>query len=93
MEGLSLDSTVARNAEIVTADMEGETVMMSIENGKYYNLGKMGTVIWGLLENPLTVEALICKLLDVYDVERERCERETLSFLRDLLREGIVAVR
>ena len=90
MNTLSMQSVITRNTEIVTADMDGETVMMSIELGKYYNLGKMGSVIWNMIETPLTVEALIGKLLNAYDVERAQCETEVLAFLSDTVENGLV---
>jgi len=92
MEGITLDSVIARNAEIVTADMDGETVMMSVETGKYYNLGKTGSVIWSLLGEPLSVGALVGKLLDKYDVGREQCEKEVLAFLAETYKEGLIKV-
>ncbi|MEA4888962.1 MAG: lasso peptide biosynthesis PqqD family chaperone [Clostridiaceae bacterium] len=90
MESITMNMVITRNSEIVTADMDGETVMMSIENEKYYNLGKMGSVIWGLLEAPLSVEALIGKLLDKYDVDRGQCEKEVFSFLSNTYKEGLI---
>jgi hypothetical protein len=92
MEVITMDSVIARNAEIVTADMDGETVMMSVETGKYYNLGKTGSVIWSLLGEPLSVEALVGKLLDKYDVAREQCEKEALAFLAETYREGLIKI-
>jgi len=90
MEAITLESVISRNTEIVTADMDGETVMMNIETGKYYNLGKMGSVIWAMLEAPLSVEALVGKLLNKYDVGRVQCEREVLAFLVETYREGLI---
>jgi hypothetical protein len=92
MDKLSVNSVITRNAEIVTAEIDGETVMMSIEMGKYYSLGKMGSVIWDLLETPLTLEALINKLLDTYDVSREQCQAEVTAFLGDTLENGLVTL-
>ncbi len=90
---LTKKSVIARNTEIVTADMDGETVMMSIENGKYYNLGKMGTVIWNLIETPLSVETIQQKLLAAYNVKQDQCEAEVHSFLNSLQQENIITVR
>jgi len=92
MEDITLSSVIAKNAEIVTADMDGETVMMSIETGKYYNLGKMGSVIWSMLETPLSLETLIEKLLGKFNVEREQCEKEVSSFLSETYKEGLVTI-
>lgn len=93
MDGLSPTAVITRNDEIVTADMDGETVMMSIENGRYYNLGKMGTVIWALLEKPLTLDALVEKLTSAYDVSRAQCEAEVRAFLADMQNEALITVR
>ena len=92
MEGLNLSSIIAKNAEIVTADMDGEIVMMRIETGKYYNLGKMGSVIWAMLETPISLETLIEKLLEKFDVGCEQCEKEVLSFLCETYKEGLVTI-
>lgn len=72
--------------------MDGETVMMNIETGKYYNLGTMGSIIWGMIAVPLSVESLIGKLLEKYEVGQERCEDEVLSFLGEIYKEGLVKV-
>lgn len=93
MTEISLNNVIARKEEIVTAEMDGETVMMSIENGRYYNLGKMGTVIWELLEHPVSGETLILKLLERFEVTRQQCETETLAFLNKLVKEGLLETK
>ncbi len=30
----------------IVSDMDGETVMLCIQSGKYYNLGELGGEIW-----------------------------------------------
>lgn len=90
MNTLSTTSIIVRNTEIVTANMDGETVMMSIENGKYYNLGKVGSAIWERIEEPISIEMLIEKLLEQYAVGREQCLTEVMKFLSDTAKEGLV---
>ena len=46
---LNLDSIIKRNPEMVSSDMDGETVMMSMENGEYYGLDPIGSRIWELI--------------------------------------------
>lgn len=93
MEAVVLNSMVAGKKEIATADMDGEVVMMSLETGKYYNLGSMGTIIWGMIENPVSVETIISKLLDTYDVTRQQCETEVLSFLNAMAKQGLLEIK
>jgi hypothetical protein len=93
MDHFSLHSVIAKNEEIVTADMDGETVMMSIEMGKYYSLGKTGSVIWSMIDTPLSIEELIEKLMGKYNAGREQCEKDVLSFLGEMLEEGIITIQ
>ena len=74
----------------VVSDMDGEKVMLSIHNGKYYNLGEIGGVIWGLLEEPKSINELVDGLTAEYDVSPEDCERQVQSFLEMLKREELI---
>ncbi len=86
------NTVLARKAEIMTADMNGDTVMMDIETGKYYNLGTVGGRIWELLETPMVVSTLISKLTEEYDVTYEQCLNDTLPFLSDLTERGLITI-
>lgn len=76
----------------IVSDMGGEKVMLSIENGKYYNLGESGGTIWGLLEESTMVKDVITKLTEMYEIENEECEEQVITFLNHLLKEGLVKV-
>ena len=89
---VSTKTIISRTQEIVATDIDGETVMMSIENGKYYGLDLIGSRIWKLMEKPIKVSDLINILLEKFDVDRETCERDVLKFLNDLNGDKILAV-
>lgn len=93
MDMITLESMVSRKEEIVTADMDGETVMMSIGSGNYYNMGKMGSVIWDMIGEAARVETLILALLEKYEVTREQCEKEVLAFLNHMNKEGLLEAK
>ena len=48
-----LNQEVTQGKGNIVSDMGGEKVMLSIENGKYYNLGEMGGEIWDLIQEQL----------------------------------------
>lgn len=81
---IGLDTVVSQVEEIVASDMDGETVMMSIENGEYYGMDAIGSRIWALIEKPAKVLDLINTLLEGFDVDREMCEKDVLKFLNEL---------
>ena len=74
----------------IVSDMDGEKVMLSIRNGKYYNLGEVGGRIWELMEHPIKVERMVAILMSEYEVEQSECEQQVVSFLELLLKEGII---
>lgn len=76
----------------IVSNMGEETVLMSIENGKYYNLGEIGGVIWKHLATPATLEQIVDQMTAEYDVSKKECEEHVLSFLNDLLAENIVQI-
>jgi hypothetical protein len=76
---ISTDTVICQIEEIVASDIDGETVMMSIENGKYYVLDDIGSRIWELIEKPTKVSDLNDSLLERFDVDRETWERDVLS--------------
>ncbi len=92
VEKITLTSIAQRNHNIVEASIDGETVMMSIENGQYYGLDSIASRIWALLEKPEKVEDICLQLLESYDVSKEQCETEVLQFLDTLKDNNIIEV-
>lgn len=76
----------------IVSDMGGEKVMLSIKNGKYYNLGETGGEIWDLVETPIEVKQLVMTLISSYQVEQTDCEEQVISFLNHLLDEGLIEI-
>jgi hypothetical protein len=92
MNEITIHSIVSDNKDILSANMDGEMVMMSLENSKYYNLGNMGSNIWNMLGSPISANQIIAALLEKYQVEQDQCEKEVLAFLNHLFREGLLKV-
>ena len=85
------DTTVlSRREGLMAADMNGSAVMMDIMTGKYYNLGEVGGRIWEMLEEPISLAALVQKLTAEYDVSAERCRSDILPFLDTLIERGLL---
>lgn len=79
-----------RKMGIMTADMNGATVMLDIESGKYFNLGEIGGRIWEILEQPTSVKDLVSILVQEYDVTEEQCLEDIVPFLEKMLNRGLV---
>lgn len=89
---VSLEDMIMQVQGNIVSDMSGEKVMLSVKNGKYYNLGKTGGEIWELIEEPVLVLELINSLTTIYEVEKADCEAHVLPFLEHLLKEELIEI-
>ena len=87
------DTVVVRNEGLLTAEVDGELIAMSVEQGVCYGLNGIGTRIWALIDEPQSVDNLCRQLLGEFDVEEHRCRREVTELLEQLRGEGLVTVR
>ncbi len=90
---LNLDCIVQRNPNIFAAEADRDLVMVSIPNGFYYGLSDVAREIWEAIESPKKISLLIDDLAATYHIDRPTCTEQTLSFLDDLLAEGLLEVR
>jgi len=80
------ETIFSRNEEeFLCTEVDSETVMMNTETGKYYGLDKISSHIWQLLEKELSLSGLVDCLIEVYQVERETCEKDTKDLLEGML--------
>ncbi len=90
---------IPESAEIVVAngvlasDFGAEQVILDLRDGVYYGLEDVGARIWQLLQRPTTVAAMRAMLVEEYDVEPERCERDLRALLEDLAERRLVEIR
>ncbi len=89
---VSRRSTVVATRDQVSSDLKGEVAILDLKGGVYYGLDAVGARIWDLLQEPKAVEEIRDTLLQEYDVEPERCERDLLVLLQRLADEGLVEV-
>jgi hypothetical protein len=83
---------VARVAGLCAGELDGEAVLMSVDQGRYYGMDPIGTRIWSLIETPLAVSDVCDQLRKEYKVTPEECERDVLVFLNELADANLLSV-
>jgi hypothetical protein len=83
---------VRRIGDVLDVDMDGELVMMNIEQGRYFGLNQTGTRIWALLDQPVVISDLCNTLMAAFSVDQKQCEQEVLAYLENLLTRGLLQV-
>ena len=89
---LERSTIVARVPGLCAGELDGEAVLMSVDQGRYYGMDPIGTRIWSLIETPLAVSDICDHLRKQYKVTPEECERDVLTFLNELAEANLLRV-
>jgi hypothetical protein len=90
---MDFNTHIYKGEEYIASEIDGEVVMMNIENGTYISLVGSSKTIWNLLDEVKTINQLIDELTAKYDVSRELCEKDVLPFIEQLIENKIVLVK
>lgn len=90
MTGITRETRVCRSSDLLTTEVDGETVMMNVETGHYHSLDAIGGDIWARLEHQTTPAALAAALARDYDAPRDTIERDILNLLNEMAAQGLV---
>jgi len=63
-----------------------------MNSGMYYGIDEIGAFIWGVLEEPRTLEYLRETILSTYQVDRETCNSDVMAFLADMNAAGLIEI-
>ena len=86
-------SIVEVSKDQISCDLIEEVAILDITSGIYYGLNTVGTRIWKLIQEPRTVHEVRDALLEEYEVEPERCERDVLALLQELASKGLIEIK
>lgn len=86
----SLDRKVAADKRLLASEVRGEAVILDVQSGTYYGLDEVGTRIWQLVQQPISLGNILETLLSEYEVEPDRCERDLCRYIDDLVGKGLI---
>lgn len=82
-----------RHPEVIGIEVSGEMVLLDSRTWTYLDFDDIGSRIWVLLNDPLTLSVLVDKLTEEFEVDSMACRRDTETFLQDLIEKGVVITR
>lgn len=74
----------------VETELDGEAVIMNVDNGRFHSLKDTGLAIWRLIDGKRSIAGIQAELLELYDVDEARCRAECERFFASLKRAGFV---
>lgn len=93
MKTVHKNTRIKRKNDVISSQIDGEAVMMSLENGEYYGLNETGSYIWDALEQETTIDELVTGLTAQYDVDETTCRDEVTRLIEELNTKGLIEIQ
>jgi len=87
---LSDSTTVVANDDCLSTEIDGESVILHMEQGKYYGFNEVGTRVWELTQESHSLEEICRTILETYDVDEERCRADIRELIAELIELDLV---
>jgi hypothetical protein len=81
-----------KKPDVVHETIDGETVIVNLENGIYYSLRNSGVDMWNLLEAGANLDELTEAMIGRFDGSQDEIRRAITELLVVLQQEGLVKV-
>jgi len=93
MQPITEATTVVRADELAVTDLDGETVILNVNDGQYFGLNAVGTHVFTLAEEPVRVADIVAQLVTRYpNVTRSQVQDDVLAFLEQMQAHGLIHV-
>ena len=86
------NTVVVQSKDLMSSELDGETVLMSVTQAAYFGLDSTAQKIWNMIAQPRQVADLCTRLTIDYDVDRSTCEQDVCAFLTELNEEGLIRI-
>jgi hypothetical protein len=89
---ISLQQKVTISSEVLSQEVDGETVLLDLESENYFGLDEVGTRIWQLLNEGSNLQTVFDILLGEYDVDEKQLEKDIQDHVARLVEAGLVSL-
>lgn len=90
---INAETILTRDPDLVSAEMDGDLVMMSVANGAYYAISGVGPRIWELLEQPISIAEIVKVITHEFEVDAERAQADAMTFAEQLVEMKLVSLQ
>lgn len=73
--------------------VDGETIILSDNANKLHTLSDVGGEIWRLADGKITIDGIIAKIVEAFEVERETASRDIVEFIQELSEMNLIVLK
>jgi hypothetical protein len=92
MTALALDSQLTLSPDVVSQELEGELVVLSLDRAEYYGLNATGTRLWHWMVEGASIGTMADRLATECHVDADRARQDVLALAQSLLDEGLATL-
>jgi hypothetical protein len=78
------DQRWVRDPDLNAVEMDGEFVMMGVDQGEYYAMRGVAASVWRHLAEPRELTELCSLVAEEYDITPDQCRDDVATFLGQL---------
>jgi len=90
---IPLDKFVVSSNKLIWRILDDEAILLSEDGTNLHMLNDVGTFIWKIADGNLTINDIIARLCDEFDVEEDIAKSDALEFIQKLVDKGIFQIR
>ena len=87
---MNLTAAIVIPENVLTQELEGETILLNLDTDTYHGLDDVGTRIWQLLNEHKTIGAVLNQMISEYDVSEDILRHDLIKLSNDLLEAGLL---
>jgi hypothetical protein len=89
MSELSFESRLTPSPDVVSQELEGELVLLSLDRAEYYGLNPTGTQVWKWMAQGASIGTMADRLAAEGRVDGDRARRDVMALARSLVDERL----
>jgi hypothetical protein len=89
---MQITTKVKKTNKALSSEIDDEIVMFDADAGKYYGLNGVAAAVWNQIDKPKSVNEICDQLTTEFDVEKQTCIDEVLTFLPELQKKGLIEI-
>lgn len=89
---ISLQQKVTISSEVLSQEVDGETVLLDLNSENYFGLDEVGTRIWQLLNEGNDLQHVLNTLLAEYEVDEQQLKKDLQDHITQLVDAGLISL-
>ena len=87
------DTRIVVSRDQVSTTLSGETIILQMRDGTYYGLDAVGTRIWSLIQEPVSLADVSATVEREYAVDGPRAMTDLIMLVGELFDRGLIEIR